>query len=276
MQEKHRHPLDFNLASSLNTTVPYGIGQLTLVVFLEQLSTELSEVIGGLKSKITAILGDVAFTPYSPSQIHGTILGLEADRLGEVIFNRNGSKFLEKPLSCDLESAIDSILKAQDLPPIRISFGGYKPKVNYPFTSRGLHPYNRSFSIRGTQAVVMGWPKRGKAYTDELDKLRRSFNQFGIFHKYHDSKDASDNDFYFVLGDIPGVINPDLIVECEDSVREFLSQHGRVSVRLDWECFKIALYCEGDTSFQNVKPITLRNAKPHIDRLRRYYPELPQ
>jgi hypothetical protein len=84
--------------------------------------------------------------------------------------------------------------------PFDIRLGGYKEVAKYPFTSRGLHPYQRSLSIQGNRVVAVGWPYVNGKFARNLDKLRRSFNSANILHKYHRAPDVQDNDFYFVLG----------------------------------------------------------------------------
>ena len=43
--------------------------------------------------------------------------------------------------------------------PFDAQFGGFEDR-DYPFRSRGARPFDRSFSIQGRTAVVIGWPVR--------------------------------------------------------------------------------------------------------------------
>jgi hypothetical protein len=100
--------------------------------------------------------------------------------------------------------------------PFTIQLGGYQDR-DYPFTSRHDRPYERSFSVQGDKAVIMGWPVLGdpnvalpqdssslivesRRYPGVLDDLRRRCQCFGVLHGWHrDPKDV-DNDFYLRIG----------------------------------------------------------------------------
>ncbi len=88
----------------------------------------------------------------------------------------------------------------QEMPPLHIRIGGFASSRVYPFTSRGLHPYTRSFALNGPLAVTMGWPVTGQSYPLTLDTLRRKCMRYNVLHKYHRRVDDIDNDFFFVLG----------------------------------------------------------------------------
>jgi hypothetical protein len=88
-------------------------------------------------------------------------------------------------------------------PPLTVRLGGHRPEVPAAFTSRGMHPFERSFSVQGNALVLMGWPadtvKNGDT-ARPLDDLRRALNGAGFLHRYHKAPDAVDNDFYMVVG----------------------------------------------------------------------------
>src|SRR4029453_11203237 len=86
--------------------------------------------------------------------------------------------------------------------PALIRLGGFDPARDYSFSSRGLHPAARSFSIQGRIAVAMGWPVVHGAFPPSIDVLRRELAQAGALHKYHASDGDIDNDFFFVIGQL--------------------------------------------------------------------------
>ena len=93
-----------------------------------------------------------------------------------------------------------NFLRDPKFPEISIRIGGFNLNCNYGFTSRSQHPFLRGISLQGEIAVAMGWPFGEGGYTTALDELRRSFQKFGVLHKWHQTEDDIDNDFFFVLG----------------------------------------------------------------------------
>lgn len=131
-------------------------------------------------------------------------------------------------------------LQASPQFPLRLQFGGYAPD-DMPFTSRGQSPYDRSFSIQGDKAVLIGWPvpvptkgqRRARELIDcnglDVDRIlndvRKRAQAFNILHAYHASETDVDNDFYLRLGqvNIDG-LNEILARELNHKVRIWLSQ----------------------------------------------------
>jgi len=179
----------------------------------------------------------IDFQPYDVDQIHGTIIGLE---------KVSGEELINKNMACNRGRciAMDIVAFARDLQdsprfPITLQFGGYALD-DVSFTSRGQPPYDRSFSIQGGKAVLIGWPvskkRRGKAsgstnrnegdFNRSLDDIRKRAQVFSILHTYHVSETDVDNDFYMRLGLIKTTgSNERHILELTHKVRNWLSRN---------------------------------------------------
>ncbi len=175
-----------------------------------------------MQAVLTASLGS-RFEPYELGQVHGTIIGLEGEyRDGEVIGANFRALRGERRL-LEVDKLIRLIAGSNALP-MRVQVGGFVPAESYPFTSRGEHPAKRSFRIGGSLAVGMGWPVEGLGYPPLLYQLRRRLQRAGALHKYHGSLDATDNDFYFVLGRVTGESSdPAPILQAEADIRRMLT-----------------------------------------------------
>jgi hypothetical protein len=137
----------------------------------------------------------------------------------------------------DLAQALD-ILAAHLTPPLSIRIGGYGPDTQATFSSRGQHPYERTFSMPGEAFVLMGWPVSSVANSQTaLDKLRRGMNDANIWHWYHNSPTDVDNDFHLVVGHHNGVSQHET-AEAVHAVRSYLAQHR---VQLDVGVDQIAV-----------------------------------
>src|SRR4029077_17532962 len=127
-------------------------------------------------------------------------------------YNLNLARFRDRLEQIDLPGFLNS-LRASPCFPICVQFGGFADR-DYPFTSRELRPFDRSFSLQGTRAVVIGWPLRGKPslsansvsqysavqearlYPTFIDDVRRFALNFNILHQYHREVNEIDNDLY--------------------------------------------------------------------------------
>ena len=75
------------------------------------------------------------------------------------------------------------------------------PNQELPFTSRGQHLAERTFSVQDQAFVLMGWPAESLAGAGRpLDELRREMNAAGVRHRYHVRAADVDNDLYLVVG----------------------------------------------------------------------------
>jgi len=172
---------------------------LTLVAYYDRKTEGFSGLVDELQHRLASLLGD-HFTPYERKQVHATIIGLEGVRDGNRVLNKNYLRLRQKARFMDFKSVNEAIDHVLEHLPIQIRFGGIKQGGHYPFTSRGEHPFARSFVIYDGIAVGIGWPIQGSEFPPTLERLRRGFNKANVLHKYHRSDPDSDNDFFFVLG----------------------------------------------------------------------------
>lgn len=157
----------------------------------------------GVTAFIIDIQGMVAqyfpsFRPYQIEQIHGSVIGLEGafeSSTGRII-NKNYLDLRSEVRAMDIEHLIE-VLERCPYFPLHIRIGGCSADRDHGFLSRGSHPWDRSFFINGQDVVMIGWPvgERGT-----LHRLRASFNEAGVLHKYHSDTSLIDDDFYVVLG----------------------------------------------------------------------------
>ena len=131
------------------------------------------------------------------------------------MLNFNFARWRGRSEKMDFDGLLTYFRQAAPLP-FKVQLAGYDSR-NYPFTSRGERPYERSFSIQGDTAVLMGWPLCGvssvsiqkgqselvvesRQYPMLLDKIRRHCQYYGVLHSYHRQLTDVDNDFYFRIG----------------------------------------------------------------------------
>lgn len=120
----------------------------------------------------------------------------------------------------------------------------------------------------------MAWPFRNKQYVSAIDRLRRECTQFGVLHKYHDTPDAVDNDFFFVLGNIAGTPDDDRLLACQQDVREYMASLDLPSITLTERELKIVAYREGDTKFLEAEAFSLDDASKRTNELLDVYPTI--
>ena len=156
--------------------------------------------------------------PYRLEQVHATIIGLE------------------RTPSSKLAGVVEYL--RNDFPSFTVQIGGFREGATYDFTSRGLHPFARSFSVQGNTAVAMGWPP-----ANALDDVRRTLHdRLGASHRYYQSPEDVDNDFYFVLGRFdPGQADPDGVRRVAGELRSFLA-HGATLVPVSRETLRVVAY----------------------------------
>ena len=144
------------------------------------------------------------FRPYTLDQIHSTLIRLDwlpDSRTGLAVNKRYR----------EVTGAADPMAPARALEILgsfgesahRIRIGGYRPGSPATFSSRGAHPHDRMFSVRGPAFVLMGWPLAtitGGISVKPLDDLRRNMKDANILHWYHESPSDIDNDFHLVVG----------------------------------------------------------------------------
>ena len=242
--------------------------QLTLVAFYGDKPPELDDFVGEIQDLVTAHLGD-RFTPYPREQVHATIVGLEGVRRGDEIVNANFMEMRREARVIDFTRLL-SILRASL--PIEVQLGGYRQERPFPFESQGLHPYLRSFSIRGRIAVAIGWPTSAGSYPQRLDSLRWALNDAGVLHKYHRDPGDVDNDLFLVLGRVadPGESERALT---HSVVREHLAQRAPLSLTVSEEHVSLVAYEDPQLPFGSCERIGITAAAADVRSLVHRYGE---
>jgi len=221
--------------------------QVSLVAYYGSKPTALESLIRQCQKVMKDTLGDT-FYKYDIKQVHATLIGLEKKR-SSLFYNRNFARYRKLHVTMDLPGFRHYLLTSGILP-FDIQFGGFSDR-EHPIRSRGKHPYERSFSIQGDKAVIIGWPRQKMAscvtlnpsefsadgpnkYPDTLDRLRRTAQNFNILHTWHKNADDVDNDFYLRIG-LVREMSPDtrLKSKIEDTIRMFLQQRGPVIMKVE-------------------------------------------
>ncbi len=243
---------------------------LTLAAFYGPKPGPFSDLIDFLQAALKSRLG-TAFLPYALEQVHATIVGLEGWRNGLDVFNTNANLDTRDLVVMDLEGLFLSLRR---VPPLHIRLGGFVAGQAYPFTSRGLHPYYRSFTLNGPLAVAMGWPVAGKSYPLALDVLRREFRQYNIVHKYHRRPDDIDNDFFFVLGLINrSVLTEGKFEEVQDELRLLMSGREPLALVVRPDDLSVVAYMDTQLSPSTSVRYSIDQALVKLDDLKLLYPK---
>ena len=159
----------------------------------------LREVLTGVQALIAEHVGG-DFRPYTPEQVHATLIALNGVRAGGSIVNEYLLAHAGVRREMDLPRVMDILARRFSVPlPVRV--GGFRPDQAVPFTSRGQHLAERTFSVQGDAFVLVGWPAESLAGAGRpLDELRREMNAAGVLHRYHASPGDVDNDLHMVVG----------------------------------------------------------------------------
>jgi hypothetical protein len=250
-----------------------GKMDVTLVAYYGDKPPLIAKLIEDTISKLSKVLGS-GFIPYSLPQVHGTIIGLEGRRVNKQIINANYAEKLNELRLLDLNAALQS-LKDESILPFDVTIGGFTDRGQYSFTSRELVPYLRSFSIQGLYAVAMGWPYTSGEYSELIDKLRRVFNSANILHKYHNTPQSEDNDFFFVLGNIVKEnIDQIQLQEAQGALRSFLALYDPVRVPISRDTLSIVAYVDTKLPLDTSCCYTLDDAEEKIDEIKSLYREV--
>jgi hypothetical protein len=243
--------------------------QATLV----SLYGEKDHGLGTLIRKCQEVLQDTvggAFRPYDVSQVHATIFGLER-KVSSARLNSNFLKYRGRETEMDFDGLAEFLRSSENLP-LYIQIGGFD-KRDYPFTSRQLTPYERSFSIQGDKVVLMGWPVRGtpflippttpqlwvqeaQLYPRTLDKLRRRAQNFGVLHAYHRAFSDVDNDLFFRIGLIDPPLG-DTRTMLESRIRDYLRVQPPLTVEVRADQICVAIYQDDTLPASTTKTLSL-------------------
>lgn len=240
--------------------------QITLVAHYGPKSTELRANLTRLQNLLKQAY-KTGFEAYEIEQVHASVIGLEGIKQGDQILNANYQLRGERRYM-DLSGMLDFLEQTPDLP-CQIQVGGFDSEALYPFTSRGQHPYQRSFGIQGSIAVAMGWPCSGSTYPRSLDSLRRGFNAYHAMHKYHLQDGSIDNDFFFVLGRLQPQLMPsepvEKLEEIEEKLRKDLAKHPFI-LNLDLGDLSFVFYDDAQLPWGHCLQIPFSDAKRNLDK----------
>ena len=159
----------------------------------------LREFLTGVQALIAEHVGG-DFRPYTLEQVHATLIALNGVREGGTIVNEYMLEHTGERREMDLPRVMD-ILARRFATPLRVRIGGFRPEQAVPFTSRGQHLAERTFSVQGEAFVLVGWPADSLAGAGmPVDELRREMNPAGVLHRYHTRPADVDNDLHLVVG----------------------------------------------------------------------------
>ena len=172
---------------------------ISAVAFYGPKTGRLRELLTGVQAQIAEHVGR-DFRPYTLDQVHATLIALNGVRAGGTIVNEYLLEHAGERREMDLPRVMD-ILARRFATPLRVRIGGFRPGQPVPFTSRGQHVAERSFSVQGQAFVLVGWPAESLAGAGRpLDDLRREMNAAGVLHRYHARPGDVDNDLHLVVG----------------------------------------------------------------------------
>lgn len=238
--------------------------QATLIAFYGAKSAAVARLITLCCETVAEAVGE-QFSPYEMDQIHATVVGLE-HAPGSALCNLNFQRYRGRSVEMDVPGFLEYLQSSAPIP-FSIQIGGFADH-DYPFMSRGQRPYNRSFSIQGDKAVVMGWPRTGhpeeqsptatmagiqeaRLYPGTLNEIRLAAQAYGILHAYHRDPSDVDNDFYFRIGLLsPPRLDESTRQKLEADVRHVLCSERPAVNEVGLSDLYVASY-EDDTLPQN-------------------------
>jgi hypothetical protein len=242
---------------------------LTLVAFHGPKPDPLSQLVDLLQTSLDSELGS-AFSAYALDQVHATMIGLEGWREGAEVFNASAVHASVHSFAMDLRSLFLFLL---EMSPLHIRIGGFASASVYPFTSRGLHPYTRSFTLNGLLAVTMGWPVAGESYPLTLDTLRRECMRYHVLHKYHRKADDIDNDFFLVLGRVkPGMVSEEKAGSVQNHLRKLLSEREPLDILVRADDLSVVAYVDTQLPIASSLRYSLPEAPSRVEELKLLMP----
>ena len=175
---------------------------ISAVAFYGPKTGRLREFLAGVQALIAEQVGG-DFRPYTLDQVHATLIALNGVREGGTIVNEYLLEHAGERREMDLPRVM-GILARRFAAPLRVRIGGFRPEQAVPFTSRGQHLAERTFSAQDRAFVLVGWPADSLAGAGRaqrpLDELRREMNAANVRHRYHAGPADVDNDLHLVVG----------------------------------------------------------------------------
>jgi len=233
--------------------------QATLISFYPKKPGNLTKFLKYCQSLVSKILGP-NFRQYEIEQIHATIVGLERDETHrDMFYNQNYKKCRQRDITMDFDGFFEFLRSSRDFP-FQVQVGGFQDR-DYSLVSRGTRPFNRSYSLQGRNAVIIGWPiheesaapsfsghtllnQGKKIYPNTLDTIRRAAQEYGILHAYHSHPPHVDNDFYFRIGRLEDPASPNKIqkAQIESALCESLSVSKPLIINVQLSDFFVTFY----------------------------------
>ncbi|EAW35242.1 hypothetical protein [Lyngbya sp. PCC 8106] len=233
---------------------------VSLVAFYGKKSPEFTKLILELQQYLSKLLPGI-FERYALESIHATLLGCEGVKTERGILSRWFLERREESRIIDFLGFLNSIQNCSQLP-INIRFGGYQFSVDYGFTSRHKHPYERSFCFQNEIAVLMGWPMKVETIIMDIDNLRRSAENYNLLHKYHGNPDNIDNDCYLRIGILNSTISAEKSQEVEQKIQEYLRMRSPLELALSLEDLSFVQYNDYTLPLATTQVIPLQDATP--------------
>src|SRR5436305_5776570 len=143
----------------MNIQKDFLMRQATLVMHYGPKPDGLSRLIAECQKQIAEVFGD-CFQPYDMHQVHATLVSL-GQVPGSTGSNLNFERYRGQQARMDF-SGLLNFLRLGGQFPFQVQIGGFE-KRDYPFTSQGQIPYERSFSVLGNEvavALMAGWSIR--------------------------------------------------------------------------------------------------------------------
>ena len=240
------------------------VPNVSLVAFYGDKPSPLTRLIQELQTYLSELkILQGKFTSYQLEQVHGTIIGCEGLKTASGIISKWFYECRQQTRYLNLPGLIN-YLQNQHSFPLTIRLGGYDGSCNYGFFSRNQHPFIRSFQLQPigneiTIPVLIGWSWQNNNISLEMDNLRRNVQQFNLLHKYHQTKDAIDNDFYLRLGTINGKLTPEALNAIAWEIRNIL-QAKSLDISLDRNNLAFAKYQDLSIAIAKTQIITLPEA----------------
>jgi hypothetical protein len=222
----------------------------------------------------------VRFYPSSLPQMHATVVGLERRRQ-DGLENRNFHALRGCSKVMRLPELFRFIINCDHFP-LWVQIGGFEDR-DYSFQSRGARPYQRSFSLQGRIAVVIGWPVRAERRADEqlfagiaprhreeadcpaiLEDLRRSFQRFNVLHRWHQTPADADDDLYIRLGLFEGELHTSERSSIEDEIRRALSESPPLIVQLTVSDLAVVSYPADDETLPEARSKVFQLTDPRL------------
>ncbi|WP_413166313.1 hypothetical protein ACL6C3_06405 [Capilliphycus salinus ALCB114379] len=241
---------------------------VSLVAFYGKKSLEFTLLIQQLQQHLSAELPGV-FECYKLESIHATLLGCEGVKTERGILSKWFLESREESRMIDLDGFINSVQNCDKFP-MNIQFGAYHPQVDYGFTSRSKHPYDRSFCFQNEIAVLMGWPMKGEKIIMDIDNLRRSAENFNLLHKYHGNPQAVDNDCYLRVGVLNSTVSTEKLREVQQKLQELIKMRSPVNLALSLEDLSFVQYQDYTLPLATTQVIPFKDATP--EKLEQLYP----